>query len=69
MGEEMQCHLWATSKGYEVASNYCPVTIALEGGIFVVSACLVEEDDETSFECAAESQVDDQFGRILARKK
>ncbi len=69
MGEEVQCELWATSVGYETFSNCYPLARAMEGGVFVLSSCLVGKDDLTGFEYAGESQIVDPFGRILAKAK
>jgi len=67
MGEEIQCQLWATSKGYETASNCYPVARAMEGGVFVLSSCLTGKDKVTGIDYAGESQIVDPFGKVLAR--
>jgi predicted amidohydrolase len=69
MGEEIQCELWATSKGCEISSNCFPIARAMEGGVFVVSSCLTGKDEITGFEYAGESQIVDPFGHVLARAK
>lgn len=69
MGEQIQCQLWATSTGYEVFSNCYPLARAMEGGIFVLSSCLVGKDEVTGFEYAGESCIVDPFGRVLAKAK
>ena len=69
MGEEIQCQRYATSAGYEVFSNCYPLARAMEGGVFVLSSCLVGKDELTGFEYAGESQIVDPFGRILAKAK
>ncbi len=66
MGEEIQCQLWATSVGYDTCSNYLPVARAMEGGVFVVSSCLVGKDELTGFEYAGESKIVDPFGRTIS---
>jgi predicted amidohydrolase len=69
MDEQIQCQLWATSAGYEIASDYFPITRALEGGIFVISSCIVGKDEVTGLAYAGGSQIVDPFGRVLAKAK
>ena len=69
LGEEIQCELYATSAGYEVFSNCYPLARAMEGGVFVLSSCLVGKDELTGFEYAGESQIVDPFGRTLAKAR
>lgn len=68
-GEEIQCQMWAASAGYETATVHCPVIRALEGGVFVVAACVVGKDEITDLEYAGGSQIVDPFGHILAKAK
>jgi predicted amidohydrolase len=67
MGEDIQCQMWAASSGYETATIHCPIVRALEGGIFVIAACVVGKDELTGLEYTGGSQIVDPFGRVLAK--